>query len=223
MLVARVNGLGSEQFNADITALKGTQPDAVLVPKVASPEDVRVANKAINNLQAADGQPPELWVMMETPLAFVNANAIAAMAAQTQLSVLVIGSNDLARLTHVDVSEGREPMRAWFSMCVLAARAYGLRVLDGPCNDFRNDAELQRECTEGVSLGMDGKTLIHPGQIDICNQTYSASPAQLDWAERVIAAFAAPENQDANVLSLDGEMVERLHLEIAERILSKGK
>jgi len=220
LLAVRVNGLDSEFLSDDISAIAETSIDAVLIPKVSSAEQVDQATSALD--RAAAGATTALWVMMETPLAILNAQAIAACAVKpaARLSALVIGSNDLARLTHVDTENGRDVMRAWFSTCVLAARAYGLYVLDGPCNDFNNSERLRRECAEGAALGMDGKTLIHPSQIEISNDAFSPAQDQIDWAQAVVAAFAKPENENASVIALNGEMVERLHIEIAQRILS---
>lgn len=220
LLVVRANGLDSEFMADDIAAVAATDIDAVLIPKVSSAQEVQQATAALQ--QAGAASKIALWVMMETPLAILNAHAIAAEATKpdARLDALVVGSNDLARLTHVDTDSGRAAMQSWFSSCVLAARAYGLYVLDGPCNDFNDSDRLRGECVEGASLGMDGKTLIHPSQIAISNEIYSPGADQIEWARSVLAAFAEPENKNANVLAVDGEMIERLHIEIAERILS---
>ncbi len=220
LLVVRANGLDTDYLADDIDAIFNAPIHAILIPKVSSAEEVQNATAALNEAGAAAGIA--LWVMMETPLAILNAHAIAAEAQRpdARLDGLVIGSNDLARLSHVDTDSGRAAMQSWFSTCVLAARAYGLYVLDGPCNDFKDDDRLRNECVEGAALGMDGKTLIHPSQIATSNEVYGPQAQQIAWAESVLEAFAQPENKNANVISLNGEMIERLHIEIAERILT---
>lgn len=220
LIVVRTNGLDTQYFADDIQVIATSGADAVLVPKVSTVDDVEQANVAMD--RAGAEAMLGLWVMMETPLAILNAHAIAACAsrANARLRALVIGSNDLARLTHVDVAADRTAMQSWFSACVLAARAYGLSVLDGPCNDFSDNDRLGVECAEGLRLGMDGKTLIHPTQIELTNQLYSPGADQIAWAEQVLEAFAQPGNDKVNVVAVNGEMVERLHIEIAQRILS---
>jgi len=220
LLMVRTNGLESPLFNDDVASIAATRADAVLIPKVSTVEEVDQATEALE--RAGASRDLGLWVMMETPLAILNAHAIAATSgsAGARLRGLVIGSNDLARLTYVDVSHDRQAMQSWFSTCVLAARASDLYVLDGPCNDFRDAERLQAECVEGATLGMDGKTLIHPGQIEITNRCFSPGPEKVRWAQQVLETFADPANQNASVVSMNGEMVERLHIEIAERILA---
>jgi len=220
LLMVRTNGLDTPLFEDDVASIAATHADAVLIPKVSTIEEVDQATEALERAGARGDLG--LWVMMETPLAILNAHAIAATSARAgaRLQGLVIGSNDLARLTHVDVSQDRQAMQSWFSACVLAARACDLYVLDGPCNDFRDAERLQAECVEGAMLGMDGKTLIHPGQIEMTNRCFSPGPEQIRWAQQVLETFADPANQNANVVSMNGEMVERLHIEIAERILA---
>jgi len=223
MLIVRANGLDTTLLTDDITQIVKTSVDAVLIPKVSTVAEIDQATEALD--RAGASADLALWVMMETPLAILNAHAIAETSSRpgARLAGLVIGSNDLARMTHVDTSVNRQAMQCWFSACVLAARAYDLYVLDGPCNDFKDSERLTAECVEGASLGMDGKTLIHPCQIEITNSCFSPSESQLRWAENVLAAFADPANKTVNVISLNGEMVERLHIEIAERIVAVSR
>jgi len=160
--------------------------------------------------------------MMETPLAMLDAGAIAAASAQpgSRLACFVMGTNDLAKDTRARLTPGRSAMVAWLSTCVAAARAYGLSILDGVYNDFGDDDGLAAECRQGLELGMDGKTLIHPRQIAICNDIFSPSAEEVDWARRIVAQFDRPENASVNVLSIEGKMVERLHADMARRVIA---
>jgi citrate lyase subunit beta/citryl-CoA lyase len=160
--------------------------------------------------------------MMETPLAMLNAQSIAAASASdgSRLASLVMGTNDLAKETRARLTPGRGAMTAWLSTCVAAARAYGLAILDGVYNDFADDDGLRAECRHGLELGMDGKTLIHPRQIEICNDIFSPTEEEVAWARRIVAEFDRPENAAVNVLSIEGRMVERLHADMARRTIA---
>jgi citrate lyase subunit beta/citryl-CoA lyase len=160
--------------------------------------------------------------MMETPAAILNAGAIAAAAtgSGSRLSCLVLGTNDLLKETRARPDGNRFAAIPWLATCVLAARAYGLDVLDGVYNDFNDEAGLRAECEQGRNLGLDGKTLIHPAQIGPCNDIFSPSRDEIEWSHSVIAAFERPENAGKGVLALDGRMVERLHLAMARRTVA---
>ena len=219
-VVIRVNGLATEWGEADLASAAAAQPDAILLPKVQAPEDlVRVRDRL-----EADGAAPgiALWAMMETPLAMLNAQAIAhaADAPAYPLRVFVMGTNDLAKETGAALVTDREPMLAWLSTCVAAARAYGLDIVDGVYNDFRDEDGLRRECEQGRLLGMDGKTLIHPGQVAPCNEIFSPADEDVAWAKQVIAAFALEENQGKGAITVEGRMVELLHAEMAKRTVA---
>ena len=211
-LVIRINGLDTPWGADDMQAAVAAAPDAILVPKVSTAEDIQRA--ALLMAQA----PPRtrLWAMMETPLAILNAKEIAS--AGPRLGCLVLGSNDLVKETRASAAGGRFALLPMLTACVLAARAYGLDVIDGVYNDFRDEAGFRAECQQGRILGIDGKTLIHPGQIAICNEVFSPAAEDVAWSRQVIAAFASPENAAKGVITLDGKMVERLHLSMAERI-----
>ena len=211
-LVIRINGLDTPWGADDMQAAVAAAPDAILVPKVSTAEDIQRA--ALLMAQA----PPRtrLWAMMETPLAILNAKEIAS--AGPRLGCLVLGSNDLVKETRASAAGGRFALLPMLTACVLAARAYGLDVIDGVYNDFRDEAGFRAECQQGRILGIDGKTLIHPGQIAICNEVFSQAAEDVAWSRQVIAAFASPENAAKGVITLDGKMVERLHLSMAERI-----
>jgi citrate lyase subunit beta / citryl-CoA lyase len=215
-VVIRVNAIETAWGLADLEAAVAAGPDAILIPKVSRPGDVVSAAKILAARQA----PPEmrLWVMMETPAAILNAGNIAA--AGHRLSCLVLGTNDLLKETRARPDAERFAVVPWLSTCVLAARANGLDVLDGVYNDFRDEAGFRAECEQGRSLGMDGKTLIHPSQIAVCNDIFSPSEQELAWSRSVIAAFERPENAGAGVITLDGRMVERLHLDMARRTVA---
>ena len=219
-VVIRVNGLATEWGEADLASAAAAQPDAILLPKVQAPEDlVRVRDRL-----EADGAAPDiaLWAMMETPLAMLNAQAIAAAADAPAypLRVFVMGTNDLSKETGAALVTDREPMLAWLSTCIAAARAYGLDIVDGVYNDFRDEDGFRRECEQGRLLGMDGKTLIHPSQVAPCNEIFSPANEDVAWAKQVIAAFAEPENKGKGAITVDGRMVELLHAEMAERTVA---
>lgn len=219
-VVIRVNGLATEWGEADLASAAAAQPDAILLPKVQAPEDL---TRVRGRLEAGGAAPGiALWAMMETPLAILNAQAIAAAAAAPAypLRVFVMGTNDLAKETGAALVTDREPMLAWLSTCIAAARAYGLDIIDGVYNDFRDEDGLRRECDQGRLLGMDGKTLIHPGQVVPCNELFSPAANDVAWAKQVIAAFAEPANKGKGAITVEGRMVELLHAEMAKRTVA---
>ena len=218
-VVIRTNGMDTPWGRDDLIAALKAGPDAVLVPKISSGDEVVSISQAMTKAGAKD---IKLWVMMETPLAMLDAGAIAAASAQpgSRLACFVMGTNDLAKDTRARLTPGRGAMVAWLSTCVAAARAYGLSILDGVYNDFGDDDGLAAECRQGLELGMDGKTLIHPRQIAICNDIFSPSAEEVDWARRIVAQFDRPENAAVNVLSIEGKMVERLHADMARRVIA---
>ena len=218
-VVIRTNGMDTPWGRDDLIAALRAGPDAVLVPKISSGDEVVSISQAMTKAGAKD---IKLWVMMETPLAMLDAGAIAAASAQpgSRLACFVMGTNDLAKDTRARLTPGRSAMVAWLSTCVAAARAYGLSILDGVYNDFGDDDGLAAECRQGLELGMDGKTLIHPRQIAICNDIFSPSAEEVAWARRIVAQFDRPENASVNVLSIEGKMVERLHADMARRVIA---
>lgn len=214
-LMIRINGLDTEWGSADLEAAVAAKPDAILVPKISSALDVEAAAGAMKQAGAA----PEIaiWAMMETPLAILNARHIAAMAekGQRRLSCLVMGTNDLAKDSGAQLGQDRLALLAWLSTCVAAAAAYRLTILDGVYNNFRDDEGFKAECQQGCLLGMSGKTLIHPGQIEICNAAFSPSEEDVAWARKIVGIFDRPENLDKGVVTVEGRMVERLHADVA--------
>ncbi|MCB1496347.1 MAG: CoA ester lyase [Bauldia sp.] len=219
-VVVRVNGLGTPWIARDIAAVVAAMPDAVLIPKISRMEDIRRARAALAAAQA----PAELslWAMIETPLAVLNAASIASTAnngSGAALDTLVIGTNDLAREMGVRLLPGRAALVPALSQCVLAARAYGLAVLDGTFNDLTDWKGFDAECQQGRDLGMDGKTLIHPRQVPIANEAFAPSNEEVEWAEKVLAAFDRPENHEKAVIAVEGQMVERMHERMALRVI----
>jgi citrate lyase subunit beta / citryl-CoA lyase len=219
-VVLRTNGLDTAWIDDDLAAAVAAGPDAVLVPKISSPEEVAFVAHKLADLKA----PPSLamWAMIETPLGVLDANFIAAAGRdpKMRLAVLVLGTNDIAKETRARIVPGRLPMLAALSTVILAARAHGLDVLDGVFNDIQDAAGFARECEDGRNLGFDGKTLIHPSQVEPCNAAYSPAEAEVAQAKKIVAAFAQPENAGKGVITVDGRMVELLHAEIARRTVA---
>ncbi|MFA7261941.1 MAG: CoA ester lyase [Caulobacter sp.] len=211
-LVIRVNGSDTPWGADDLRAAAAAKPDAILVPKVNSAEDVAAYSGPLHADTA-------LWAMIETGRSLFALDAIAAAAASTQLTTFVMGTNDLAKEMRYRLTPGREPFFAALSMAVAAARIHGLTILDGVHNDIEDQASLEAVCRQGVDFGFDGKTLIHPKQIDVCNAVFSPSPAEVDWARAVIAAFALPENAGKGAIRVEGKMAELLHLAQARRLV----
>jgi citrate lyase subunit beta/citryl-CoA lyase len=219
-IVVRINSLSGPWGRDDLAAMAVARPDAVLLPKVSTPGDIMRASKELR-----DAGAPEvlrLWAMMETPGAILNADSIVRTAVDptSRLAVLVMGTNDLAKDTRARLTRGRASMLTYLSICVAAARAYGVDILDGVFGDLADEEGLRAECEQGRDFGMDGKTLIHPGQIAVANEVFAPAAAEIAWARRVIAAFEAPEAASRGVIALEGRMIERLHEEMARRTIA---
>ena len=216
----RVNGVDTPWHADDLAAAAHAAPDAILIPKVSNADTLELIGRRL--LDMAAGHKTRVWAMIETPLAIFNILSIAQAASdsETRLSGFVMGTNDLAKDTRARLVPGRAPMLAWLSMCVAAARIYGIEILDGVYNDIGNTDGFAAECTQGVELGFVGKTLIHPSQIEPCNKAFSPTPAEVEQARKIIAAFDLPENKGRGVVSIDGRMVERLHAEMARRTVA---
>jgi citrate lyase subunit beta/citryl-CoA lyase len=217
-IVVRTNALDSAWGEADIAELAAITPDAILVPKVNTASDVEKVSAALDG--AGHAPRVAVWAMMETPLAILNAAEIAATAGHTRLNAWVMGTNDLAKETTARLTGDRAPMLAWLSICVAAARAHGLAILDGVYNDIADEAGFRRECEHGRDLGFDGKTLIHPSQLGSCNEIFAPGADELAFARSIVAAFDQPENQGKGVIRVDGRMVELLHAEMARRTVA---
>jgi citrate lyase subunit beta/citryl-CoA lyase len=219
-VVIRVNGRDTPWGRDDLAAAIAAAPDAILLPKVDGPSAVMAAARALS--EAGAPERTRLWAMMETPAAILSAGAIAATAADpaSRLEALVMGLNDLARETRARLTPGRPAMTAWIALSVAAARAHGCDIIDGVYNDFHDLAGFKAECEQGRDMGLDGKTLIHPGQIAICNAVFAPTAAEIDAARAIIAAFALPENAGKGAIQLGGRMVELLHEQMARRTLA---
>ncbi len=210
-LVIRINAVGSEWGDADLAAVAAARPDAVLIPKVGDAAALERARAVLGH----DG--PALWAMIETAAAVAGLGGIVGA---TGLTALVAGTNDLAADLRCDPGDDRAPLLAALSAVVLHARAAGLVALDGVCNAIDDPERVARACEQGRRWGFDGKSLIHPGQIDAANAAFAPTAAEVAWAARVVAAFAAPDAAGKGAIRVDGAMVERLHLAAADRIVA---
>jgi len=214
-LVVRVNGLDTPWGKDDLRALAVVAPDAILVPKVNDDADIHRYNAALGAMSAS----VNLWAMIETAKCLFRLDEIAAASAHSRLSLFVMGTNDLAKEMGAALTIARAPFLGALALTVAAARAYGLGILDGVFNGIDDDAGLLAQLQQGLEFGFDGKTLIHPRQIQSCNEVFTPSADMISWAKSVIAAFELPENADKGAIRVDGKMVERLHLAQAKRVL----
>ncbi len=217
-IILRVNPIETPWGMADLHAALNAAPHAILVPKVSQPGDIIGTAKVVKASGAADHI--RLWAMIETPMGVINAREIAACGPDpdNRLSCFVLGTNDLLKESRARSSNQRFAVVPWLAMTLVAARAYGLDVIDGVYNDFKDDAGFRAECEHGRTLGMDGKTLIHPAQVAPCNEIFSPTEDEVNWAQKIIKAFAEPENARKGVITVEGKMVERLHLVMAKRV-----
>ncbi|CAN5591040.1 CoA ester lyase [soil metagenome] len=212
-VVIRVNGLDTPWGAADLAAAAAAHPAAILAPKVSSPADVAAYDTALSG-------DTRLWVMIETCAALFALDAIAASARTSRLDTFVIGTNDLAKEMRCRLTVDRAPLLGPLSLSVAAARAHGLTILDGVYNGIEDEDGLARQCAQGAEFGFDGKTLIHPKQIEAANSAFSPAPDEVQWARIIVAAFDSPENASKGVLRVEGRMVERLHLAQAQRLIA---
>ncbi|MCV2888045.1 HpcH/HpaI aldolase/citrate lyase family protein [Ruegeria aquimaris] len=210
--IVRINGLDTPWGRADAEAVREMDADVVLLPKVGGAADV-------DALAAITGDLP-IWAMMETPRGMLNA---AQIAAHPLLTGFVMGTNDLAKELQTRFRADRLPMMTSLGLCLLAAKAEGLIAIDGVYNAFKDDEGLAAECAQGRDMGFDGKTLIHPAQVDIANAAFAPSEAEIDLARRQIAAFAEVEASGQGVAVVDGKIVENLHVATAREILAKAE
>jgi citrate lyase subunit beta/citryl-CoA lyase len=215
-ITIRANGIGTPWHDDDLRAIAAAGPAAVVVPKIDSPADVHRIEKALE----AGGAPERtrIWAMLETPIAMLHAAEICASS--ERLAVLVMGTNDLAKELHASHVPGRQPLLAGLGLSLLAARATGKVILDGVYNDIKDLEGFAAECRQGRDMGFDGKTLIHPGQVEPCNEAFAPTNDEVDKARRIIAAFEEAEAEGRGVVTVDGRMVENLHVEEARRVLA---
>ena len=215
-VIARVNGLDTPWGDKDLEALAHCAPDAVLVPKIADPGDLARYDQRLSEAPVQT----RLWAMVETCRCLFHLDAIAALAASTRVSAFVLGANDLAKEMRAEPGADRAPLQTAMALAVAAARAHGIAVLDGVFNGLDDAAGLEAECRQGRAFGFNGKTLIHPSQIETANRVFSPSPEQIAWARAVCDAFAEPENVGKGAIRVHGQMAERLHLAQAERLVA---
>lgn len=215
-LVIRINPLDSPWGRNDLQAACNAGPDAILVPKVESARQVL----EVEHLMEKHGAPERtaLWCMMETPLGILNAKEIAGSS--KRLACLVMGTSDLTKDLHALHTPMRLPILTSLGLCVLAARAYDLAVLDGVYLDLRDGEGFRASCRQGVELGFDGKTLIHPSQVEPCNEIFAPSAADIEQARKIIAAHAQAEKEGKGVVVVDGRVIENLHVDNAKRLVA---
>jgi (3S)-malyl-CoA thioesterase len=208
--IVRINGLETEWGAKDAEAARDMGADAILLPKV---DDAQ----ALDALSAITGEVP-LWAMMETPLGMINATAIAG---HRLCAGMVMGTNDLAKDMGTRFRADRLPLMSGLGLCLLAAKAHGVAIVDGVYNAFKDEDGLKAECEQGRDMGFDGKTLIHPAQIEIANTAFAPTDAEIDLAERQIAAYDAAIAEGQAVAVVDGKIVENLHVATARETLAK--
>lgn len=216
-LVVRVNSLDTEWGHDDIAALVDAGVSTILAPKIHTAADVAAYAKRL------DGSDVMLWVMIETPRSLLRLDEIGALASEGRVRGFVLGTNDLAKDLGAQLDVARTPFLGFLGLAVAAARAHGILVFDGVFNDIDDAEGFNAQVRQAVNFGFDGKTLIHPRQIDPCNAAFAPDMAAVTWANRVVAAFSDPENRGKGAIRLDGKMVERLHLVQANAVLSRAQ
>ena len=214
-LTIRCNGLDTEWGADDIAAAGAASPSAVVIPKVDTVEQVDAVSAQLD--AAGASADTMIWPMIETPTAMFNVRSIAA---HPRVAVLVMGTNDLAKELRSPIVTGRHPLVAHLATALLAAREAGKVILDGVYNDVKNPDGFAAECQQGMEMGFDGKTLIHPSQVDPANDMWAPSADEVEHAERVIAAFDEAVAAGKGVVTVDGRMIENLHVDNARRVLA---
>jgi citrate lyase subunit beta/citryl-CoA lyase len=219
-VLIRINALDSPWWIDDVTVAAKARPDGILVPKISSVEDLSAIADRLTDL----GADPSIrvWAMIETSGAVLHAEELAAASrdSEMRLAGFVFGPNDISRETRIRMQPGRALMLPMITHCILATRLHGLEILDGPYSDFSNFDGFAQECAQARDLGFDGKTLIHPGQIEACNAIFTPPEEEVAQARKIIAAFELPENAARGAIQLDGRMVERLHADMAGRTIA---
>lgn len=215
-LTIRINGLDTEWWKADLESAGAAAPSAVVVPKINSAADVALVEGVLDGIDAAANTT--IWAMLETPAAMERAVEIATSS--DRLTVLIMGTNDLAKELRAALVPGRAPLLWGLGRCLNAARFAGKVILDGVYNDVKNPEGFAAECAQGAEMGFDGKTLIHPTQIDPCNDAFAPSAAEVEHSERVIAAWDEGIAAGKGVITVDGRMIENLHVDNARRAIA---
>jgi citrate lyase subunit beta/citryl-CoA lyase len=215
-LTIRVNGLDTTWHADDLRAAAEAGPSAVVVPKVGSVADVAAIEKGLEAAGAPDHTA--IWAMVETPSAMLHAEEIAASS--DRLTVLVMGTNDLAKELHAEHVPGRQPLLTGLGLCLLAARATGKVILDGVYNDIQDAEGFEAECVQGRQMGFDGKTLIHPSQLEPANRVWAPAPEAVEDARALIATFEAGIAEGKGVVTHNGRMIENMHVDNAHRLIA---
>ncbi len=215
-VVVRINAFTSPWGHEDLAAVAQSTADAVLLPKVESADMIRQAAAAMDALGASEDM--DIWAMMETPFGMLRAEEIAG--ASPRLACLVMGTSDLAKDLHADHTRERLPMITSLGLCLLAARAHRIAILDGVHLDLSDDEGFTFACRQGLELGFDGKTLIHPKTIAVANEVFSPSETEVDWSHKIIAAHAAAADEGKGVVVYEGKLIENLHVENAKRVVA---
>ena len=219
-VLIRINALDSPWWIDDLTMAGKARPDGILVPKISSIADLAAIANRLSDINA--DQSIRVWAMIETARAVLDVDKIAAASrdSETRLAGFVFGPNDISRETRIRMKPGRAEMIPMITHCILATRAHGLEILDGPYSDIANVDGFASECAQGRDLGFDGKTLIHPSHIETCNAIFTPPAEEVAMARKIIAAFQLPENASRGAIQLDGRMVERLHADMAKRTIA---
>ena len=219
-VIIRINALDSPWWIDDVTMAGKAKPDGILVPKISSVEDLAAVADRLSDIGA--DMSIKVWAMIETSRAILHAEELAAASrdSENRLAGFVFGPNDIARETRIRMMPGRAAMLPMITHCVLATRLHGLEILDGPYSNFSDTEGFIAEAEQGRDIGFDGKTLIHPSQIEACNKVFTPPADEVAQARRIIAAFEQPENASRGAIQLDGKMVERLHAEMAKRTIA---
>jgi len=215
-ITIRANGIGTQWHDDDLAAIAQAGPDGVVVPKVNSAADVHAIEAALERHGAPDRT--RIWAMLETPVAMLHAEEICG--ASERLNVLVMGTNDLAKELHAQRVPSRQPLMGGLYLALLAARAADKVILDGVFNDIKDEVSFAAECSQGRQMGFDGKTLVHPSQVEPCNLAFSPEADEVELAVRIIAAFEEAEREGRGVVTVDGRMIENLHVDEARRVLA---
>jgi citrate lyase subunit beta/citryl-CoA lyase len=214
-LTIRCNGLDTQWGADDLSAAAAAGPAAVVIPKVSGPDHLGLVTDALEAAGAPDHTM--IWAMVETPDAIFDARSIARFE---RVNVLVMGTNDLVKELYASHVPGRQPLLPHLATALLAARSAGKAILDGVYNDVKDPEGFLAECQQGAQMGFDGKTLIHPSQVEPANDTWAPSVDEIDHARRVIAAFDEATAEGRGVVTVDGRMIENLHVEQARRTLA---
>ena len=217
-LTIRCNGLDTPWGREDILAAAGAAPSAVVIPKVDGPEYLAEVSEVLDE----GGAPAatEIWAMVETPAGILCVDQIAQFE---RTAVLVMGTNDMAKELRASITQDRHALLPYLAMCLLAARAADVGILDGVYNDIKNEEGFEQVCRQGAEMGFDGKTLIHPSQVAPTNESFSPSLDELDFHQRVIEEFEAAQNEGRGVLTVDGKMIENLHVDEARRAIAMAE